>query len=94
VNRQEIIQMARAAGFRFSDEEDPLLANHAEWQIQLFERFAALVAAAEREACAVLCSQQKDQWVDGSDQWGNPCPAKVRATPSSCAAAIRARNNI
>jgi hypothetical protein len=49
MNRDDIIRMARDAGFRFANEEDPLLANHAEWQRQLFERFAALVAAAERE---------------------------------------------
>ena len=43
----------------------------------------------ELEACAMLCEQQRDVWVDGSDQYGNPCPAKVRATPHDCAKAIR-----
>lgn len=64
---------------------------HPDFHTVSDERFAAFVAAAEREACAVLCEQQKDRWVDGSDQWGNPCPARLRVTPSSCAAAIRAR---
>jgi hypothetical protein len=54
MTKDDVIRMAREAGFRFSDEEGPLMANHAEWQRQLFERFAALVAAAEREACAAL----------------------------------------
>ncbi len=49
MTRDDSIKLARGAGFRFADEEDPLLANHAEWQRRLFERFAALVAAAERE---------------------------------------------
>lgn len=56
MTQEDIILMAREAGFRFSDEGDPLLANHAEWQRQLFERFAALVAAlvaaAQREKLA------------------------------------------
>jgi hypothetical protein len=49
---EDIIKWAREAGFRFSDEKGPLMAHHAEWQRQLFERFAALVRADEREACA------------------------------------------
>jgi hypothetical protein len=57
MTKEEIIRMAREAGFRFSDEEDPLLANHAEWQRRLFERFAAQVALAEREACANLAEE-------------------------------------
>jgi hypothetical protein len=48
-DRDDITRMAQEAGFRFSDEEGPLIANHAEWQRQLFERFAALIAAAERK---------------------------------------------
>ena len=50
MTKDDIIRMAREAGFRFSDEEGPLMADHAEWQRQLFERFAALVAAQERES--------------------------------------------
>jgi hypothetical protein len=57
MNNEDIIRMARKAGFQFSDEDGPLLANHAEWQRQLLERFAALVAAAEREACAKVCDK-------------------------------------
>ena len=49
---EDIIRMAREAGFRFADEKDPLLADHAEWQRRLFERFAAIVAAAQREKVA------------------------------------------
>lgn len=51
------------------------------------ERDAA--RAEERERCAQVCEQMRDKWVDGSDQWGRPCPARVRVTPRDCAAAIR-----
>jgi len=44
MTREEIIGLAREAGFSVAWPET--LPN--------FERFAALVAAAEREACAVL----------------------------------------
>ena len=42
MNREDIIRMAREAGL------DPDLWNYTD----AFERFAALVASAEREACA------------------------------------------
>ena len=45
MTREDIIRMAREAG-AYWDEEAYLLPQH------YFERFAALVAAAEREECA------------------------------------------
>ena len=50
-------------------------------QIETIERFAALVAAAEREACATVC--------DGYTQYGDP----ITNWSIDCAAAIRARGN-
>ena len=47
MNREEIIRMAREAGF------NPVSYMGA--NLELFERFAALVAAHEREACAQVC---------------------------------------
>ena len=50
MNREDIIRMAREAGF-------------SEWAVGLsempshFERFADLVASAEREACAKVCDE-------------------------------------
>jgi len=44
MTREEIIGLAREAGFSVAWPET----------VPNFERFAALVAAAEREACAVL----------------------------------------
>jgi hypothetical protein len=50
---EDIIRMAREAGML-------TWLNPPEDVTERFERFAALVAAAEREACAVLCDQLSD----------------------------------
>ncbi len=47
MDRDDIIKMAREAGF------NPVSYTGA--NLELFERFAALVAAHEREACAKVC---------------------------------------
>lgn len=49
MNRDDIIRMAREAGFAQGVAE--LLG------LKKFARFAALVAAAEREACAKVCDE-------------------------------------
>lgn len=76
MTREDIIRMAREAGAMF---------DHMTWVERdlapVFERFATLVAAAEREACAKVC-----------EQWG----AEVRVETwdiagKDCASAIRAR---
>ena len=47
MNREDIIRMAREAGMTVCRDE---------WVFgEMLERFAALVAAAEREACAAIC---------------------------------------
>jgi hypothetical protein len=50
-----------------------------------FERFAAMVAAAEREACAKVCDDVNQMAYDNPDDWA-PWEAA-----DACAAAIRAR---
>ena len=50
MNKEGIIEMAREAGFADSNG-----VVHAFYQL---ERFAALVAAHEREACASICFQE------------------------------------
>jgi hypothetical protein len=53
----------------------------------MLERFAALVAAAEREACAKVCeSKMPNPVVNWSD-------AQIVEALRDCAAAIRARSN-
>jgi hypothetical protein len=47
--------------------------------VQAFcERFAALVAAAEREACAKLC-EEKETYGDPVQCWLDDCAASIRA---------------
>ena len=50
MDREQIIRMAREVGIEF----DPRWGTCYTGNVQL-ERFAALVAAAEREACAKVC---------------------------------------
>ena len=54
MNRDDVIRMAREAGYQPLDRAD--FANSLEEAF--FVRFAALVAAAEREACASICFQE------------------------------------
>ena len=58
----DIIKMAKQAGL------DPDLWNYTD----AFERFAALVATAEREACAKVC----DGWTHAD---GDRCAEAIRA---------------
>ena len=50
MTRDDIIKMAREAGFDPHDMSDDFTCN-----LEDIERFASLVAAAEREACAKVC---------------------------------------
>jgi hypothetical protein len=57
MNRDDIIRMAREAGFEVMDEGKHHYAHITDTLCHIdvaVERFAALVAAAEREACASL----------------------------------------
>ena len=71
----DITRMAREAGVPNSWDLN--------WFDPYYERFAALVAAAEREACAALCFQM---WNDSLDRKKFNHP-----DAEDCAAAIRAR---
>jgi len=58
MNRDDIIRMAREASCGWTHNgTEPLLTGES--QIQ---RFAALVAAAEREACAKVCEDERNLW--------------------------------
>ena len=70
MNRDDVTRIAREAGFVGMDGDHGAL-----------RRFAALVAAAEREACAKVCDERADE-----DKWEG-CYA------NACAEAIRARGN-
>ena len=85
MTRDEIIKLAREAGFAINTRTGEINASHGSynWIISReLERFASLVAAAEREACAKASEQQIERWVDD----------RARYAASECAAAIRARS--
>ena len=69
MNRDDIIRMAREAGWTGPEENVTYVA--------MLERFANLVAAAEREACAAVCDKLGDEYAD--------------ANAADCAFAIRER---
>lgn len=70
MDREELIRMAREAGS--SPAQIDIVWRFA----AVFDDFAALVAAAEREACAKVCD---DKWI-------------YTASPSEMAEYIRARS--
>ena len=73
-SRTDVLRMAREAGF----EQNSLGVTYTSGALpELLERFAALVAAAEREACAKIC--------DSVNNYDNPM------TANDVADAIRAR---
>ena len=55
MDKEEIIRMAREAGLVRTGDK---WVEPARWGITEIERFAALVAAHEREACASICFQE------------------------------------
>jgi hypothetical protein len=57
MTQDEIIEMAREAGYRFADDTDQRMANHGQWQRNLLEAFAKLVAAKERERLASIAEK-------------------------------------
>jgi len=67
MTRDDIIRMAREVGI---DPESDTLCNYNGW-VDTFVDFAALVAAAEREACAQVC--------EGRNRDGDWFAAEIRA---------------
>jgi len=84
---QQIKEWAREAGWRVDSEGEVLEGDGWHIQTDIVERFAELVAAAEREECAKLCFQIWDKWMDEKDI--TPFP-----DAEDCAAAIRARGPV
>lgn len=70
MNREEITRMAREAGFVGMDGDHGAL-----------RRFAALVAAAENEACAKMCEQRitNEPGMRREDYENRQCAAAIRA---------------
>ena len=73
MNRDDIIRMAREAGYGYemSDLHAPAL-----------ERFAFLVAAAEREECAKVCDRNAEEFKEmrvWADDFANELGRAIRA---------------
>ena len=74
MNREDIIRMAQEAGFGGGGFVMPTHAGHITHEL---ERFAALVASAEREACAKVCETlELPEWPDKVRQ---PLAQAIRA---------------
>ena len=82
MERDDIIRMAKKAGY---PEYVKGLSNEDVWQKT--ERFARLVAAAEREACAKVSDELRQFGAEAmfGPYWERACV--------DCAEAIRARSN-
>ena len=63
MDKEDIIRMAREAGLAYGSDEKPLGS---------VTRFAALVAAVEREMCAKVCDEE-------GLLWGQRYAAAIRA---------------
>lgn len=69
MTRDDIIKMTREAGFTDSNAHSDIIVRHSSgaWVSvhDQLESFAAMVAAAEREACAkVIESYTDDHWIE------------------------------
>ena len=89
MTRDDIIRMAKEAGWQRvgrnpeTGPEFPVLIGN-------LERFAALVAAAEREACAVVCERLPETFKIAADEFGYEAEIP---TAENYAAAIRTRSD-
>lgn len=81
MNRDNIVQWAWESGDCVHIDEDGCKWMW-ETDLEIIERFAALVAAAEREACARACEEKREEW-----GWDNEGEIAIRY----CVAAIRER---
>jgi len=67
MNRDDIIRMAREVG-----AGEPSLHGRIDYVVMTYnelERFAALVAAAEREACAKVCEIEAQEYGTDTNEW-------------------------
>ena len=82
MSKEDIIRMAREAGLAYGTDEKPLGS---------VTRFAALVAAAEREACAKVCEEVESRAEELWDKFAYPEDQGMASGARQCTTAIRAR---
>lgn len=98
MNREQVIRMAREAEIiDFRDASDD---PHVAQMVDFLERFAALVAAAERDACTNICSAramrcelEANQAMENGDRDESSALRSTAWQISVCTEAIRARGN-
>lgn len=98
MTRDDIIRMAREAGFRAGHIETynsgaiPFVApcSATDCMPELV-RFAAIVAVAEREACAKACDEIEDEYRDRESLKYAELKTDAQTGASDCAYRIRAR---
>ena len=93
MDRDNIIKMAKQAGLLPIDI-GPTIET---WQMRRKEeslvRFAELVAAHEREACAKACEEVESRAEELWDKFAYPEDQGMASGARQCATAIRARGN-
>ena len=73
MTRDDIIRMAIKCQLVTTSNRDGIYAD-------ALQRFAALVAAAEREACAAICNEKAKETFSGQCQvWGDYFARAIRA---------------
>jgi len=83
MTKEDIIRMALGVGMYYREIEDEFHTSYSDGIcLEELQRFAALVAAHEREACAKVCEE------GGKDESG-----RIHVQAWGCAKAIRARSN-
>ena len=83
MTQDDIIQMANEAGYKTVYLADAPIGR----SYQFLERFAALVAAHEREACAKVCEKRETSYQYATDPWALEHIMEAQY----CATDIRAR---
>ena len=91
MTRDDIIRLAREAGAA-TGRHSPYQKNESIMPLCMdVERFAALVAAAEREACADICERRKSLYWMEFDKTGSDADRSAAIASEECATAICAR---
>lgn len=83
MTNDDIIRMAREAGFEILEENEIGIGDGFHIQTDLVERFAALVAAHEREQCAKVCDARYMGDNNREDMEARRCADDIRARKSN-----------
>lgn len=88
MNREQVIELMREVG---AGHDHPMPNDYA-GVVDVFVKFAEFVAAVEREACAKVCEEISDDYMQSESRLYPEMKTDAQAGASDCEAAIRARN--